>query len=638
MSVYLLGSRHLRVGLDSSSRVKEVHYPHLGSNNHTPGRLVHRIGVYVDGRISWIDSDDGWRIDRQTIKQALIPHTVAVNRSMGVTIEFIDAVDDENDSLLRNIHVVNMYPESREVKLFMHQGFVFNGDEYSIGTGSYVHDSQAVVHYGGGVAFAAHMSDMDGAGFDQHTVGLFGDQSFLGTYMDAEDGRLERCDHENGKVDSTLGLTLKLPSMGSSRVRYILSAAARVEHALKRLDKLRASNVDVRIHSIATDWRTWLKPALKVIDRIEEPLQASFLNNLMYIRSHIDTTGAVMTSRVRGETLYSSPRLAGYVLWPLIRLGYKREVEQYFGFMKKTLLGGRSNVSMLYSALGSEGPSLPIFTDSSGEWVEVLSNEDAAMLVFMLAQHYNTHPSKTLLDEYYQGLVAPLLDKLSNNLDRNSGLPLPSYGLLRDNSVNQATFTSSIVYAALVAGAELAEVKKDAANAVGWRAAADEVYRGIWSEMILHDRTDIKSEVFEGPSSGKESSVDYAMAGYGLFMFGILTSTDTCITNAYQRFSDDINFGVDGRYAVEIKSGGLFVGEGGDFAVAALWLAQYQVESGQDQEALRVLRWMRDVYLEPGATSVSEERRSVSSGANLWMRAEFTSTILDLITEPSESL
>ncbi len=637
MGVYLLGSKHLRVGLDSSSRVKEVHFPLIGLDNHIPGSLYHRIGVYVDGRLSWVDNQDGWRISRKTSSQALIPHTVAENRSLGITLEFIDAVDDTNSSLLRNIHVINLHANHREVKLFMHQGFIFRSNSYDEGTGSYSPEHRAIVHYGRGVAFAAKLSQVDGDDFSQHTIGKFGSSEFMGTYMDALDGQLERCDHENGMVDSTMSLSLQVAPMGSLRASYILAASHKPDLALKLVQKVSKFNMAKRIQQIADEWRTWLKPAIQVIDRIEEPLQATFLTSLMSIRAHIDTSGALLTYRPNGEAIYSSPRIAGYALWPLIRLGYKKEAEQYFNFMRSAL-SDEVGVKSFYSSVGYEGYSpFPLSTEVDGKLVRPIELDNAAMLVFMFTQLHSAHPSKKLLESYYESFVVPLLDNLADQLDRTTGLPLPSYSLLSRSNPTQSTFTASLVYAALVSGADLAEVKRDAVRAVGWRSVADEIFRGINVELI---KTDVSSILqFAGQQKREEDQHDIhdLMSSYGLFIYGLMPSHDSFMAEAYDGFKNRYGFGVDGRYAVPVGGLSTFGESQEDFPVAALWCAQYAAEVNNEGEALSILRWVRDVYLEPYSRPVTKETRKASELSYLWTQAEFISTILDLITEPGES-
>ena len=53
-----VGNGNLLVGLDYRGQVRDLYFPYVGLTNHVSGAsgsYVHRIGVYVDGVMSWLD-------------------------------------------------------------------------------------------------------------------------------------------------------------------------------------------------------------------------------------------------------------------------------------------------------------------------------------------------------------------------------------------------------------------------------------------------------------------------------------------------------------------------------------------------------------------------------------------------------
>ena len=65
----VLSNGELHVGLNKYGVVHDLYYPYVGFENHAAGTgLRHKIGVYVDGTISWTD-DDTWEFSFQ------YPHT-----------------------------------------------------------------------------------------------------------------------------------------------------------------------------------------------------------------------------------------------------------------------------------------------------------------------------------------------------------------------------------------------------------------------------------------------------------------------------------------------------------------------------------------------------------------------------------
>ena len=66
-----IGNGEMLVGLDGRGQVRDLYYPFVGEANHVSGASgnhVHRIGVFVDGEISWLESDE-WKMRREQQSQ-----------------------------------------------------------------------------------------------------------------------------------------------------------------------------------------------------------------------------------------------------------------------------------------------------------------------------------------------------------------------------------------------------------------------------------------------------------------------------------------------------------------------------------------------------------------------------------------
>ena len=224
MSV-LLANSTLAIKLDQFGRVSSLSFPHVGREvqNH---QAVHRIGVWVDGEFSWID-DGAWRLTMRLPQGVLVAHTVLKHERLGLVLECDDFVDSKVNVFGRNIHVVNLRTETRQVRLFLHQAFRLHDDGQAIDTAQYVEASRALLHYRGRRAFAAGLRTFDGRDFDRWTVGRFGD-GLDGAWRDAEDGELASCPHEYGMTDSVLGCSLRLAALASDRCTYRFSRSPEI--------------------------------------------------------------------------------------------------------------------------------------------------------------------------------------------------------------------------------------------------------------------------------------------------------------------------------------------------------------------------------------------------------------------------
>src|SRR5579871_4151638 len=50
-----IGNGKLLVTFDGHFRIRDIYYPHVGSENQTAGH-INRIGVWVDGEFAWLDN------------------------------------------------------------------------------------------------------------------------------------------------------------------------------------------------------------------------------------------------------------------------------------------------------------------------------------------------------------------------------------------------------------------------------------------------------------------------------------------------------------------------------------------------------------------------------------------------------
>jgi glucoamylase len=201
----VLSNGELHVGLNKYGLVHDFYYPYVGFENHAAGaNLRHKVGVWIDGTLSWLDNENEWTFDFRYPHTALIGHTQAKNDKLGVVLEFDDCVDAEISTFMRNIHVVNLQDKDREIRLFMYQAFAIGDSRSNTDTAQYLPDSDAILHYRGRRAFVIGGSH-NNQPFDQYSIGLFGIEGHEGTFYDAEDGLLGGNNVEHGRVDSMLG-------------------------------------------------------------------------------------------------------------------------------------------------------------------------------------------------------------------------------------------------------------------------------------------------------------------------------------------------------------------------------------------------------------------------------------------------
>ena len=643
----VLSNGELHVGINKFGEVHDFYYPYVGLENHAAGKdLRHRVGVWVDGKISWLDEGD-WEFDFSYPHESLIGHIVAKNHSIGIMLELDDTVDAEFNAFLRNVHIVNMTDRERDVRLFMHQAFVIGDSRSNTDTAQYLPDANAILHYRGRRAFIVSAMDDAGNYFDQSTVGLFGIEGREGTHRDADDGELEGCVVEHGRVDSTLRFKNTVAPHSSVRMHYWVACGTPTREALYIHKQLISQGVHHRLDVTSKWWHKWLMPAKESASKIDASHRDEFLRSVMLIKSHIDKRGAVIASTDSGMLNYSRdayayswPRDGAYVLWPLIRMGYKDEPYRFFEFCRRGLNAG-GFLMHKYRADGALGSSWHPYVHAEGIVAPPIQEDETALVLFVFSEFYHTSGNETLLKEFYEPMVLPMADFLAGYVDTRTGLPRATYDLWEENFLT-TTYTTSVTYAALLAAADLADVRSDNDNAVKWRSAANDIRTAAEKHLYNHERKAfykgirVKSDGTVVP----DETIDMSSI-FGSFMYGLFPVNSEQTRSAFDTASQVFGFGADGnigfpRYENDNYHKPQDVDQPNWWYVTTLWAAQYYLETDNREKAEEILRWVRDSAAATGVLAEQVNPRSreeVSVAPLCWSQAEYVSTLLDTIKE-----
>lgn len=640
----VLSNGELHVGLNIFGLVHDFYFPYVGLENHAAGAaLRHRVGVYVDDTLSWLD-DGKWTFTFGYPHSALIGHTVAKNDSLGVMIEFDDTVDAQMSAFMRNMHVVNLLDRDREVRLFMHQAFAIGDSRSNTDTGQYLPDSDAILHYRGRRAFIVS-GLYDDKPFDQHSIGLFGIEGHEGTFRDADDGELSNSNVEHGRVDSTLRFCMNIGAHSSERVHYWVAAGTSIREALYIHKQIKDDGMMTRLHSTAKWWHDWLEPARHLADKVAPEHRENFLHSVMIIKSQIDKRGAVIASTdttmlnySRDAYAYCWPRDGAFVLWPLIRMGYTNEAYRFFEFCKRGLHAS-GYLMHKYRADGALGSSWHPYVHDDIV-APPIQEDETALVLFVFAQYYQMHPDNSLIKDFYSSMVHPMANFLTEFIEPVTGLPKPSYDLW-EQSFLTTTYTTSVVHAALLAASELADVAGDPDSAVKWRSAAGDISQAAKKHLFNEERKSFyRGLVVKDGEIIKDGVVDCSSV-FGAFMFGLFPASGREVSMAVESVKEmfGINQGAPGlpRYENDDYRRSNPQVTGNWWFITSMWLAQYYIEQNNTDQAMVILDWVKEHSLDTGmmAEQIDPISLEIVSPAPLtWTHAEYISTLLDTVTEP----
>ena len=642
----ILSNGELHVGINAFGEVHDFYYPYVGLENHSAGKnLRHHVGVWVDGAVSWLD-DGSWEFDFSYPHDSLIGHSVAKNHKIGIMLEFDDAADAEFSAFMRNIHIINMEQSPRDVRLFLHQAFDVGDAHSNTDTAQYLPDTNAILHYRGRRAFVISAQTDHKEFFDQYTVGLFGIEGHDGTYRDAEDGELAMCAVEHGRVDSILRFKFELAAHSSTRVHYWIACGTSAREALYIHKQLLRQGVHRRLDVTNKWWHDWLKPATDTAEKIDPAHRDQFLRSCMIIKSHIDKRGAVIASTDssmlnygRDAYAYCWPRDGCYVLWPLIRMGYKDEPYRFFEFCRRALNPG-GFLMHKYRADGALGSSWHSYVHDGGVVAPPIQEDETAIVVFVFSQFYHKSGTETLLKEFYEPMILPMADFLAKLVDEHTGLPKPTYDLWEEQFTT-TTYTTAVTYAALLAAADLAEIRKDNSNAVKWRAAADDIRAAAEKYLFNEERQSFYKAVAIAKDGTVTPDPTIDMSSFfGAFMYGLFPIGSDQTKKAFETAKKTFAFSKEHpgmpRYENDNYRRENDTAKPNWWFISSLWVAQYYLETGEDDEAQAILDWVRDHAWPTGMLCEQinpETGLEVSVSPLNWSQAEYVSTMLDTITE-----
>src|SRR3990172_2373438 len=104
----VLGNGKLLIGLDKFGQVKDAYFHYPGLENHVSENLVHKIGVFVNDRINWLD-EPTWQIKVETAADTMATIITADSAELGLKLVFSDVVYNEKNIFIRELSLENLF-------------------------------------------------------------------------------------------------------------------------------------------------------------------------------------------------------------------------------------------------------------------------------------------------------------------------------------------------------------------------------------------------------------------------------------------------------------------------------------------------------------------------------------------------
>jgi len=292
-----------------------------------------------------------------------------------------------------------------------------------------------------------------------------------------------------------------------------------------------------------------------------------------------------------------------------------------------------------YRADGAVGSSWHPYLHEDGTSSPPIQEDETALVLFVFNQFYQMHEDDRLLREFYTPMIRPMANFLAGFIDETTGLPKPSYDLWEEHYLT-TTYTTSVVYAALLAAADLAEISEDSDSAVAWRSAADDISTAAHKHLYNANRKSFyKGLLVKDGQIEHDTTIDTSSI-FGAFMFGLFPvgseELQSAVATLKETFHDEKNIIGLPRYENDWYRRVDGSETGNWWIITTLWMAQYAIETNDVKTAQKVVDWVSthatSTGILPEQLSPLDES-SVSVAPLSWSHAEYLATLLDMIAE-----
>ncbi|MFY9234502.1 MAG: glycoside hydrolase family 15 protein [Fimbriimonadaceae bacterium] len=632
----VLGNGRLLVAYDDRYRIRELCYPHVGFRNHLSGNAM-RLGVWIDGRFSWCDSDQ-WQRQMDYMPGSLTLQATLANPDLQLTLATEETAAHDNDILLRRIRICNHGSVQREIRLFVTQHLDI--DESDIGNCAFHHPGLGgLVHYKGSSYFLFGGRSLTG-GVVQYAAGFHGVNGSPGTWTDAEDGILSMKPIEQGSVDSTFAIHANLPAGGQAEAQLWIVCARSMGGLEKEFGVLRQEGAAALAAASYEHWQGWSKLALDVLANLPDDIRVFARQSLLILKTQIDGEGAILAANDsdimasnKANYSYVWPRDGALVADALDRVGYHEASAWFFRWCKPLISTEQPYFLQKYNVDGTFGASWHPWEGDRPP----LQEDESGLTLYALAGHQAHTRDQDLLGNLYEPMVVPLADFLVA-FRTPDGLPQPSHDLWEERR-GIHTFTAFTVVAGLRGAAQLAMALGDD-RTMGYALAADEVLAAI-KKKLVHKAS---GALIRGlKESGKGVWAPDATPDASLLLalqLGVIEPSDPIYRSTVAVLGEalSVSSGIGGvaRYPGDYYFRQSESYPGNPWIICTLWLAQCRIAMAISEEelegALDSLRWAMRHSCPSG---VLPEQLHPETGAHLsvspltWSHAEFIKTCAD---------
>jgi len=606
-----LSNGRLLVAFGRDYLVRDITFPHVGKDNHATGHPF-RFGVWAEGRLDWMGPE--WRPELRYRPGSLVTDVRARHDGLALALACSDGVDFYENVLVRHVVVTNEADRAREVRLFFHHDFHLDGTEVG-DTAFFDPETGAVVHYKDARYFLMNAAVDGTAGAAQYACGTKEVGGREGTWRDAEDGELSGNPIAQGSVDSTLGVTLRVPPRAAAEAYYWMAAGTDYRQVATIDAVVRAKTPAELLRRTERYWKLWVSDGTADPPGLSARAHERYAQSLLILRSHMDHGGAVIAANDSDITAFARDTYA--YLWPrdgalaavaLTEAGLAAAPGRFLAFCAR-IISPKGFLRHKYNPDGTLASSWHTHI-RGGRAVLPIQEDETALVTWALWRHFERFHGVEEVAPFYRALVTRPADFMASYVDEATGLPLPSYDLWEERWGVHA-FTVGAVVAGLRAAASLTAAFGEEERAAHYRRVADRMVEALrtvlWSER---DRRFARMAGVEPKPYVLDTTLDASLLG--LVQFDALPADDPQLLATVRQVEERLRVRTDvgglARYVgdsyQQVEKQDLAKVPGNPWFITTLWLALHRLRLARTPEDLakgaELIEWAAERALPSG--------------------------------------
>jgi GH15 family glucan-1,4-alpha-glucosidase len=530
-----------------------------------------RIGLFdvPASRFAWLRRGNGYKIQQAPFGPGHLPESTW--NGYGIRLSVRDHVHPNHDLVARVFRLSADPP--RPIRLFAYHAFQIAESMYQ--DTAYVDPFvPSLVHYKRGYFFE-FFSDpkFARAVCGEHTL-----KGLRGTYVDAEDGRLEGRPVAHGAADSVMEWDLEPKAGEEAEIRLFMAAGRSLPGVHQVREYVRDGGYKRFVREAEAFWDTWAQRRLPYAPKgLSEQAKQLYRSSVLVLRHSTGPNGAIIASPdtrslvAAGDTYnYCWWRDGGYIAKAMDEAGLFENADRFLDFAIECQNPDGSFFHRHFpdGALGSTWHPPPF-----------LQIDQTATVIAAAWHHFKQGGDPDILLELWP-LVKGAANFLTEFRDAETGLPAASFDLWEERLAIHTYSTAAVVHALERAARIANEIGKDPTR---WRTASNEIHEA--AVKFLWDEEKQRFVRSIGPRDDRyDASVLLALK------LGLVPWTDARAKIVVDGIEKRLWAGPVGGLAR--YEGDVYYGQENPWIICTLWLAEARLCLGERDRCRELLEWV----------------------------------------------